>query len=167
MVTADAFKSTLRQAASGVVVITTELAGRPKAMTATAFTPLSADPPLVIVCVNQHGLTHQALCERTCFGINVLSDRQREVAERFAGRSDLRDHFDDLTHFRSPSGCLLLSDSAAVIEARRVRRVEGGDHSIFIAEVTWSRLNPGVRALVYSQGAYQRLAPLPRELVAG
>ncbi len=166
MVTADAFKSTLRQAASGVVVITTELAGRPKAMTATAFTALSADPPLVIVCVNRQGLTHQALCERTCFGINVLGEPQRDVAERFAGRSSLREQFDDLPHFRSPSGCLLFSESAAVIEARRVRRVEGGDHSIFIAEVTWSRLNPGIRPLVYAQGAYQRLSPLLSEVVA-
>jgi flavin reductase (DIM6/NTAB) family NADH-FMN oxidoreductase RutF len=51
MVEADTFRKTMRQLASGVFVVTTRLNERLHATTATAFLPLSAEPPLVLLCI--------------------------------------------------------------------------------------------------------------------
>jgi ADP-ribose diphosphatase len=51
MIEPDIFRKMMRQLASGVFVVTTRLGERPHATTATAFVPLSAEPPLVLLCV--------------------------------------------------------------------------------------------------------------------
>ena len=150
----------MRQLASSVIVITTEWEGRSHAMTATAFTPLSLDPPMVLVCIHRDNDTHKALCATDRFGINFLSAGQRALATRFAGKSKARYSFSDVRRFTSPRGVTLLRDCAAVIEVERVHKVDAGDHSIFTAHVTWSEAGGGVEPLVYFNGAYQQLTPL-------
>ncbi|MBL8271360.1 flavin reductase family protein [Steroidobacter sp.] len=161
MIDADTYKATMRQLAAGVIVITTELEGRPHAMTATAFTPLSLDPPMVLVCIHRSNDTHRALSAAHSFGINILSESQAALATRFAGKSVARYNFDDVARFRGPRGTTLLSDCAAVLEAQRAEPVDAGDHTIFLAHVTWAQVNSGVAPLVYHKGAYQVLQPLP------
>jgi len=167
VIDSDAYKATMRRLAAGVIVITTELDGRPHAMTATAFTPLSLEPPMVLVCIHRQNDTHRALCAAERFGINLLSESQSDLASRFAGKSPARYNFGDVRRFTSPRGVMLLSDCAAVIEAERVQKVDAGDHSIFIAHVTWARTESSADPLVYFSGEYQRLQPLPPQVVLG
>ena len=49
-----AFRASLSRFASGVTVLTTRSAdGRDLGMTATAFSSLSLDPPMVLVCIDR------------------------------------------------------------------------------------------------------------------
>ena len=48
---ARAFRHTVGRFVTGVTVIAAEVEGSIRAMTANAFTSLSLDPPLVLVCV--------------------------------------------------------------------------------------------------------------------
>src|SRR5207245_1029767 len=74
--------------ASGVTVVTTrDAAGAPIGMTVSAFSSVSLEPPLVLVCIAAGGASHQALLDRGAFVVNVLSARQEAVSRLFASRA--------------------------------------------------------------------------------
>src|SRR5215468_5405183 len=81
-------QETFRQAmgcfATGVTVITVDYEGEVQGMTANAFSSVSLDPLLVLVCVDQKARTHAHLHARKRFGINVLSEHQRAISEHYA-----------------------------------------------------------------------------------
>ena len=160
MIDVAAFKKTMRQLASGVFVITTRLDDRPHAMTATAFLPLSAQPPLVLVCVHQESDTHRALLQGSCFGINLLSSTQADLSARFAGKTTERYRFDDVPRFEGPHHCVFFRDSAAHIEVETQTTAAGGDHTIFIARVLWLQADAKQTPRVYHRGGHHLLQPL-------
>ncbi len=73
--------------ATGVTVITVDFEGEVQGMTANAFTSVSLDPLLVLVCVDHKAKTHAHLHTRKRFGVNVLAENQRAIS--------------DITHFLS------------------------------------------------------------------
>ena len=156
----DLFRRTMRQVASGVFVITTSLDDRLHATTATAFLPLSAAPPMVLVCLHRDGDTHRALTQTTRFGVNVLAEHQASLSARFAGKTSDRYRFDDLPRFSGPNGVTFLRGCAAHIEVETTATADGGDHTIFIGRVTWTQVDTDAAPLVYHRRAYHRLAPL-------
>jgi flavin reductase (DIM6/NTAB) family NADH-FMN oxidoreductase RutF len=160
MIDTTAFKTTMRQLASGVFVLTTWLDERPHATTATAFLPLSAEPPLVLVCVHRDSDTHRALGQVSRFGVNMLSISHAALSRRFAGKSSERYRFDDIARFEGPHGCVFFRDSVAHIEVETESTTAGGDHTIFIGRVLWLQANAELAPLVYHRGDHHVLQPL-------
>src|SRR5690348_51321 len=79
----------LRQAlgcfATGVTIVTAyDPDGRPRGMTANSFTSVSLDPPLVLVCVATSAPLWTVLAAAPAFSVNVLSEHQRDISQRFA-----------------------------------------------------------------------------------
>src|SRR5215468_77559 len=83
-VTATDFRKALGCFGTGVTIITLDDAGSVHGMTANAFTSVSLDPMLVLVCVDRRARTHAHLHTRQRFGINMLSEQQRLVSEHYA-----------------------------------------------------------------------------------
>jgi flavin reductase (DIM6/NTAB) family NADH-FMN oxidoreductase RutF len=172
LIDGGAFKRTMRQLASGVFVITTRLDARPHATTATAFLPLSAEPPLALICAHTESDTHRALIQGARFGVSVLSSSQAALSTRFAGKTSERYRFADVPQFEGPHGCLLFRSSTAHIEVELESTAAGGDHTIFIGRVLWLQADPKQAPLVYHQGGHHLLRPLedfdasPRALAA-
>ena len=160
IVDAAAFRKTMRHLASGVFVITTHVEGRLHATTATAFLPLSAEPPLVLVCVHRDSETHRALSHAKHFGVNLLSQAQMELSTRFSTKTPARYAFSDVPQFLGPAGSTFFEGSAAHVEVATESTTEGGDHTIFIGRVTWAQSNPAVTPLVYHQGGHHTLTAL-------
>ena len=72
--------------ATGVTVITVRECMRTRGMTANAVSPVSLDPPLLLVCVTMGGETHRMLRQAASFAVNILCTDQQHIANRFAGR---------------------------------------------------------------------------------
>ena len=83
-VTPTEFRSALGSFATGVTVITVDSEGEVHGMTANAFSSVSLDPPLVLVCVDHRARTHAHLHARKRFGVNVLAQDQRIISEYYA-----------------------------------------------------------------------------------
>jgi flavin reductase (DIM6/NTAB) family NADH-FMN oxidoreductase RutF len=160
MFEADTFRKTMRQLASGVFVVTTRLNERLHATTATAFLPLSAEPPLVLLCIHQDSDTHKALSQTPRFGVNVLSQSQAALSRRFASKTPERYRFDDVPRVSGPGGSVFFKGSVAHIEVDTVSTSAGGDHTIFIGKVLWTHTDNRQRPLVYHQGDHHGLATL-------
>ena len=135
--TQDEFRQAMATFATGVTVITVDDGGRVHGMTANAFTSVSLEPLLVLVCVDHKAQTHAHLNMRKRFGINVLSQEQRLISEHYAdpdrdpsGAELAGAHFDRTSH-----GTPVLHDALAYFECRLQDARDAGDHTIFIAEV--------------------------------
>ena len=135
----SAFRGALDRFASGVTVVTTVVDGVDHAMTASAFTSVSLDPPQVLVCSQRTSRFHEAVLESGVWGVSILSDRGRAASAWFAhsGRA-LEGQFDEIPHHRGALGVPLLDASLAWLECSTIGVHDGGTHSILIGEVTWA-----------------------------
>lgn len=150
------FRSALRHFAAGVAVVTTRDGnGHPCGLTASAFTSVSLDPPLVLVCVDRAATAHPAIEQHGWFAINVLAKRQEFLSRQFAASGG--DKFAGVA-FREGRGRLPIIEGVLVaLECRLVGRHEGGDHTIFVGEVEGASIRGGA-PLIYFQGTYHQLA---------
>jgi flavin reductase ActVB len=127
-----AFRDALAQFASGVTIVAArhgeELAG----LTATAFSSVSLEPPLVLVCVAQRASAYDAVVNAERVGISVLALEQAWVARQFARHGI--DKFADVPLLPGPS-VPLVDGALAHLECRRHALHPGGDHSILVLEV--------------------------------
>jgi flavin reductase (DIM6/NTAB) family NADH-FMN oxidoreductase RutF len=148
--------------ATGVTVITVDQDGDGEVhgMTANAFTAVSLDPVLVLVCVDQRARTHAHLHARKRFGVNVLSSEQRAISEYYA-RAVETDHpeaagarFDRTAH-----GTPVLQGALAYLECRLHSTQTAGDHTIFIAEVEEVVVRDG-EPLLYFRSQYRDIEVL-------
>src|SRR5260221_368966 len=71
-----------------------------------------------------------------------------------------RYQFDDLGSFAGANRMTLFRDCVAVVEAEAISAHEAGDHSIFVAQILWARVDPTRSPLVYAQSNYATLSPL-------
>lgn len=78
-------REAMAQFATGVTIVTVG-GQRCHGMTANAFTSVSLDPPLVLVCVAKAARLHAAILADGCFAVSVLGGDQAHVARYFADR---------------------------------------------------------------------------------
>jgi flavin reductase (DIM6/NTAB) family NADH-FMN oxidoreductase RutF len=128
-------------------------------MTANAFTSVSLDPMLVLVCVANITRTHAHLHAKKRFGINVLCEDQQAISEYYARPERTHEHAEAETgaHFDSTGhGTPVLHGALAYLECRLQSVQEAGDHTIFIAEVEEVVLQEG-DPLLFFRGKYRKV----------
>jgi flavin reductase ActVB len=103
-------------------------------LTASAFSAVSAEPPLVLVCVEKSADCYGAFMATTHLAISVLSERQADTAKRFATK-----HIDKFRGIEiqagGRTGMALVRGASAHIECAVMERIDGGDHTIIIGLV--------------------------------
>jgi flavin reductase (DIM6/NTAB) family NADH-FMN oxidoreductase RutF len=154
-----AFRETLSRFASGVVVIAAHSPEGPIGMTASAFSSVSLEPPLVLVCVGHRASAHGKLVLAPFFGISVLSRTQEWVAERVARRG-ATDRFAGIAFeplWRAP----LVAGALAQIECSPHALHDAGDHTILVGRVLRSSVTDGAPLLHFNQryGDFAHRAP--------
>lgn len=152
-------RRTLGAFATGVTVVTVGGA-TPRGMTANSFTSVSLDPPLVLVCVERDAIMHGALAQNGVFGISVLAAHQEAIARHFADRRRPLGSEQFRPVDSTPgqlTGAPLIVDAVVHLECEVWRMYDGGDHTIFLANVlSLSRLS-GDEVLVFLHGKFHRL----------
>jgi flavin reductase (DIM6/NTAB) family NADH-FMN oxidoreductase RutF len=155
-VSKDEFRSAMSRFASGVTVVTIrDDANQPGGITVSAFTSLSLEPPLVLVCIDKRASLHDLLVEGRHFAVNVLAEDQEILSRRFASRD--ADRFSGTGYTDGMTGVPILSDVLMAIECRVVHTYPGGDHTIIVGEVEHTVVRDG-KPLTYFRGGYSELA---------
>ena len=151
-----AFTDAMSRAVSGVSVVTTNGPHGRFGLTVSSMTSVSANPPMLLICVNRNSVAHDAIRDNERFTINVLTARQRDIANQFAGRSEGQDRYlFDQKNWDNSTSAPRLIDAAARFECSLVSAMTFGSHSIFVAQVTGS--NAGNDApLLYTGRDYGR-----------
>lgn len=151
----DEFKSALSRWATGVTVVTTRArSGEVAGLTATSFSSLSLDPPLVLFCLGYSSTSKPSFDAADGFIVNILADGQKALAGRFAQLGG--DKFPGVSWRPGLRGIPLLNDALANLECRILQVHPAGDHLIVVGEVEQIHLGDS-KPLVYYRGTYHSL----------
>jgi flavin reductase len=153
------FRDALGAFASGVTVITTSGRGEPYGMTANAFSSLSLDPPLVLVCVVNGTRGCESIEGNGVFAVNILTQEQEALSRYFASRERPRGAaaFADIAHRHVVTGSPVLEGVAAFLDCRLAAQHVAGDHTIFVGEVLALDVDPAASPLLFHRGGYREL----------
>lgn len=152
----EKLKAAMRRWATGVAVVTIRSGCEVRGVTVNSFTSVSLDPPLILVCLNRWVRTHYLLLAAQHFCVNLLSEEQRPLSERFAGRRPV-DDFSDISQHQTANGAPVLAASLAWLDCRLIDTHAAGDHTIFIGLVLEAHTGGGGGPLLHHQGNYYTL----------
>lgn len=140
-----------RQYPTGVTVVTAASQGKPVGLAVNAFSSISMDPPLVLVCVNESSNSFPAVFESAFIGINILASDQLDVAGTFAKSGG--DKFAALDWHLSAVGVPVLDGVAGHLELEIKYKIPAYTHTIFIGQVVEAG-SSDKSPLVYHAGAF-------------
>ena len=150
------FRRALGHFAAGVTVVTTKFEdGHLAGITVTAFSSLSLEPPLLLVCIDKRARIHDRLKKGGAFAVNLLADDQEVVSRRFAAKG--QDPFHETGYREGATGSPLLDGTISAVECRIVELLPGGDHTIVVGQVEATHVHEG-KPLLYFRGGYGQLA---------
>jgi flavin reductase (DIM6/NTAB) family NADH-FMN oxidoreductase RutF len=160
-VSAADFRSACGLFASGVTVVTRLLPGNsPYGMTVSSFTSVSLQPPLILVCIDRAARFLDGLSADEPFAVNVLSERQQQMAARFASR-DEEDRFTGVDWTPGWNAVPLLADVLATFACSLHQTFPGGDHLILVGHVRNIQRHKG-SPLIWCDRGYHCLPALGR-----
>jgi flavin reductase len=154
------FRNALGVFATGVTVITSRGEEHAYGMTANAFSSLSLDPPLILVCVISGTTGAETIEKNGSFAVNILAADQEQISRYFSWRDRPRgaEAFDEIPHGVSATGCPIIEGSAGYLDCRLAASHEAGDHMIYIGEVLALGHDGDVEPLLFHGGSYCRVA---------
>ena len=142
---------------TGVTVITA-LAddGTPIGMTANSFNSVSLDPPLIVWSLRLNASSFAVYSRARRFVVNILSEEQVEVSNRFARSGP--DRFAGVAVSAGIDGVPLIDGCSAHLECRTEAIYPGGDHLLFLGRV--ERIVGSARKpLAFGAGKYMVVHP--------
>jgi flavin reductase ActVB len=151
---ADDFRAAMGRFPSGVTITTTiDVDGAPRGFTANAFSSVSLNPPIVLVCLARSAECYPAFKDCEQFAISVLARGQRDLAMRFATRG--ADKFGP-GGFDAEPGAPVVAGAACAIRCTTLGRYPAGDHVVLLGTVVEARCTEH-SPLVYHAGAFPEL----------
>jgi len=158
--TAREFRSALGQFATGVTVVTAQREpGSVFGMTANAFTSVSLNPMLILVCVEERAKILPLLHKHQRFGISVLKQDQRALSEYFAqaDQNPEAEHRLALRYRWTSEGVPVLEDTVVQLSCSVVGAHVAGDHTIIVGKVEDAEIQGG-EPLLFFRGEYRHMA---------
>lgn len=153
------FLDCMAKAATGVTVVATDGAAGRAGLTVSAFTSVSASPPLLLVCINRKSASVEQIGRNGRFSVSILAEGQENLSEIFAGRAGVEREqgFADPAWVKGEMGLPVLTSAAACFECEVENATDAGTHRIFLGRVLAAR-HGASRALAYSRRGYRRLS---------
>ena len=157
------FLQAMAEAAACVTLVTTDGPAGRFGVTVSAFASVSADPPMLLACINRRSPAASAIAANGGFCVNVLSAEQSYLADVFAGRSERFRPYDfGCAEWARADRGWRLAESIASFACALDRDVAAGTHQILIGRVleTHRAEQPCVGSLVYSRRTYSIAQPI-------
>ncbi len=152
----DDFKSALSTWASGVSIVTAEVQGRCWGLTASSFTSLSLDPPLIIICLGSEARLTAPLLEARHFGVSLLAREQEAVSNHFASKGlPPSEDLGSVASERLDCGRVVVEGAVAQLGCELYSSIVQGDHHIIVGRVVEARSFADRKPLIYQNRAYR------------
>ena len=149
------FRNTLGCFATGITVITTKGPDDENiGVTINSFASVSLEPPMVLFSLKAESPLKEFFEQTGKYNVSILADGQEELSNLFAGPGE--DKFEKADWQAGDNGIAILDGALASLECDIAAAYPGGDHTIFVGEVT--KINcPGDEGtpLLYFRGGYK------------
>ncbi|MCW2701909.1 MAG: flavin reductase [Blastococcus sp.] len=158
------FRTAMAAFATGVTVVTTTAPdGERYGMTVNAFSSVSLDPLLLLVCLRADSRGLDLIHGSGVFTTNVLTEEQQDLSRWFADGRRPADSsvFDGIPVGLGATGCPVLLGAAASFDCRLHGLLVAGDHVVVTGSVVALTHRPDARPLLFHAGGYGSLAGEP------
>ena len=149
------FREAMSLLPTGVTVVTAPGPDAPAGATANAVASLSLDPQLMLACLDRGSRTLLAVQAADCFGVNVLSAVQEDLARAFSTKAPAAEKWRDVS-WSDLAGVPAIDGTLVQVACSLRDVISGGDHVIVTGEVTALRSAEG-DPLLFHRGAYRAL----------
>ncbi|MXR50033.1 flavin reductase [Halovenus sp. WSH3] len=152
-------RSVMGEFATGVTAVTLN-GDQPHGITVNAFSSVSLDPPLVLVCLDHGTEAHDQLQSGEADGycVNILAADQQILGEHFADMAEEDiDPFEDHPTTTAETGAPVFSESLGYVDCSIHEAVEAGDHTIYIGHVEAAEQLEDGDALTFFEGEWGTL----------
>ncbi|OAP24298.1 MULTISPECIES: flavin reductase family protein [Amycolatopsis] len=154
-----ALREAFGQFPSGVVAVCAEVAGERIGIAASSFVPLSLDPPLVAVCIQNTSTTWPRLRRSPRIGISVLGEGHDQAVLSLAAKTG--DRFAGLLTRTNDGGALFIDGAGLALDTSVQQEVPAGDHRIVVMGVREIHTQVGVAPIVFHRSSLRRLHQEP------
>lgn len=155
-ITAEELKHVMRNWTSGVAIVSSHYQEFFHGMTVNSFTSVSINPPIVIVTLANNTRTCELVKKSYEFGVTILSSKQKEISDRFAGKmGENENRFANLETFSLKSPSLLISGGLAWVDCSVINEINLGNSTLFIAEVVAAKAERGDPLLYHDRGYFR------------
>ena len=146
-----AYRDTMGQFCTGVVIVTGAQAGELVGFAAQSFVSLSLQPPLVAVCPGKTSTSWPRIRDTGYFCINMLADDQQDVSDVFAQTGKAA----DIAWATRRTGAPILAGAMAYVECSLAAEHDAGDHTVAVGQVHgFETLREDAKPLVFFRGGY-------------
>jgi flavin reductase (DIM6/NTAB) family NADH-FMN oxidoreductase RutF len=155
----DAYKSAMRGLVGACSLITVGQGDAANGLVVTTGISLSAEPPMILACINRASSCWPLLGREGVFGWQALGANHQPVAERFSGKGGLQGpaRYAGADWVTMASGVRLLADAPLAFDCTVDDMIDRGTHSILIGRVMQITTQADSGALLYWDGQYRVL----------
>lgn len=154
------FRNALGSFATGVTLITADVASTPVGMTVNSFASVSLSPPLILWSLDRNSSYFDEFAQAKYFSVHVLHSGQQHISTLFATKRALP--FDQLQWHRGRESLPILSEYLCLFLCQTRSTFDGGDHIIIVGEVLelnrHSSEDKELQPLLFCNGQYQTLS---------
>ncbi|MDV7089808.1 flavin reductase family protein [Rhodococcus opacus] len=160
---AEDYRAALRRHPAGVTIVTLDSGSGPVGFTASSFSSVSLDPPLVSFNIANTSSSIEALHSADSLVIHLLGEHQQHLAQRFSRSADQR-FADESLWARLDTGEPVLHGTPSWLRVIVDQLIPVGDHTLVIGLVTRVHAeaddDSASAPLLYHEGQYYRPTPL-------
>jgi len=159
-VDAESLKKTMRRWVSGVTVITTSDGQERLGVTASSFTSISVDPPLILFSLQSFTPTLKLIEKTGVFAVSILTTKQANLSIQFAGFAKLpegADKFYGVELKTAVTGSPIIAEAASWMDCKLASIYEAGLSRIVVGEVLATDQGEDILPLVYLNRGYYNL----------
>ena len=155
------FIAAMRANVTSVNLVTTDGPAGRFGVTVSAVSSVSAEPPLILICLNRRSPAVEAITHNGVFCVNALNSNQADIADCFAGHPRRGQPFDFTCGDWLParSGAPELAGAVASLDCDVFAQYSAGSHEIFIGKVL-GVISRALPPLLYWDRQYGRPHPL-------
>lgn len=156
--TTDLFKEGMSKLAGAVSIIATDGPAGKGGITATAICSVTTEPPTLLACVNLDSEANKLIKENQCFSVNLLSQQQEELSNRFAGfipNISMADRLLEGNWKSLHTNAPLLSDGLVSFDCKLADSKDVGSHTVFFGEVVGVTTTDNTNPLIYFDRGYK------------
>lgn len=150
------FTNAMRALVGNCSVITVGEGNDISGLVVTSAISLSAEPPLLLACINRNSSSWPLLDKYRKFGWSSLGAGHQQIAENFSGFGGVKgpDRYRDGDWETAESGALLLKGAPAAFDCEVEEMIDRATHSIVIGRVRAIREGKDAGALIYWNGSF-------------
>ncbi|MEC8945755.1 MAG: flavin reductase family protein [Chloroflexota bacterium] len=157
----DLYRAVLGRFASGVTAVATVYEGDFHGTTVSAFSAVSIDPPLIMICINNDSDINTLISRSGIFSVNILSEKQVGISKTLAQKnlnSNQSSKLEGIKYSLGENGCPIFDDTLAFLECDVYEDIIAGDHRIYIGEVGRGGLSDKMdKPLIHFEGKYSSI----------